>query len=96
MDRCLYIINPAGHGGKGTAAWEAFKTLWPDPIDPEHVMVTNRAGHAREIATSVKGYDVLAAVGGDGTIGEVISGLMDRKGSRPKLALIPTGTGNDM
>jgi diacylglycerol kinase (ATP) len=96
IDKCLYIINPAGHGGKGTAAWEAFKTLWPDPIDPEHVMVTERPGHAREIAASIKGYDTLVAVGGDGTLGEIMSGIMDRPGPRPRLALIPTGTGNDI
>jgi diacylglycerol kinase (ATP) len=96
MNKCLYIINPAGHGGKGTAAWEAFKMLWPDPIDPDHVMVTNRPGHAREIATCAEGFDIFVAVGGDGTIGEVISGIMDREEPRPRLALIPAGTGNDI
>ena len=96
MNRRLYIINPAGHGGKGTAAWDTFKTLWPDPIDPEHVMITERPGHAREIAACAEGVDTLVAVGGDGTIGEVISGIMDREEPRPNLAVIPTGTGNDI
>ncbi|MCP4453899.1 MAG: diacylglycerol kinase family lipid kinase [Planctomycetes bacterium] len=96
MNKHLYIINPAGHGGKGNAAWDAFKTLWPDPINPERVMVTGRPGHAREIATAIQGYDVLVAVGGDGTIGEIMSGIMDRQGPKPRLALIPTGTGNDI
>ena len=96
MSKCLYIINPAGHGGKGTRAWETFKTLWPDPIASQHVVTTERPGHAREIAASAQGYDILAAVGGDGTVGEVISGIMDREGPRPRLALIPTGTGNDV
>ena len=96
MSKCLYIINPAGHGGKGIRAWDTFKSLWPDPIDPAQVVNTERPGHAREIAACAEGVDTLIAVGGDGTIGEVISGIMDREGPKPKLALIPTGTGNDI
>jgi len=96
MSKCLYIINPAGHGGKGIRAWDTFKTLWAEPINPEHVVVTEKPGHAREIAASAEGVDTFIAVGGDGTIGEVISGIMERERPKPKLALIPTGTGNDI
>ncbi len=96
MNNTLYIINPAGHGGAGFKAWEAFQNSWSDPINPEHVVFTERPGHAREIATSVKGYDTIAAVGGDGTVGDVSSGILDREGDRPTMAIIPAGTGNDI
>jgi len=96
MSKTLYIVNPAGRGGAGTMAWNRFKTLWPDPIDPEDVVITQRAGHAREIAYGTEGYDTYATVGGDGTVGEVMSAVMDRPGSRPRLAIIPAGTGNDI
>ncbi len=96
MGRTLYIINPAGHGGTGLRAWERFRTLWPGQIPHEHAVVTNRSGHAREVATSADGYEIVAAVGGDGTVGEVISAIMDRQASKPKLAIIPAGTGNDI
>ncbi|MFC1735081.1 acylglycerol kinase family protein [Candidatus Hydrogenedentota bacterium] len=66
----LYIINPTSHGGAGARAWEAFQHSWRDPINPAHVVFTERPEHAREIATSVKGYDTITAVGGDGTVGE--------------------------
>ena len=96
MNNTLYVINPAGHGGAGAKAWEAFRKSWPDPIDPEHVIFTEHPGHAREIAASVKGYDTIAAVGGDGTVGDISSGILDREGDRPTIAIIPAGTGNDI
>lgn len=96
MNNILYIINPASNGGAGRKAWEAFKSRHATPIDPMHVVHTDYPGHAREIAATRAGYDIVAAVGGDGTVHEVISGIMARKDSRPRLAVIPCGTGNDI
>lgn len=96
MGSVLYIINPAGHGGVGMKVWEEFKSLWPKPIDSEDVIVTERPGHAREIAAARSDYEILAAVGGDGTVGEVMSGIMERRGPKSKVAIIPCGTGNDI
>ena len=96
MARALYVINPAGHGGTGLSAWEDFGALWPKPIDPNHVVVTERRGHARQIAASSADYDTIVAVGGDGTANEVLSGILDRPQPQPRLAIVPAGTGNDI
>jgi len=96
MARSLYVINPAGHGGTGLSAWTRFEALWPHPIDPDCVVVTERRGHAREIATSNADCDTIVAVGGDGTANEVLSGTLDRPQPRPRLAIVPAGTGNDI
>jgi len=96
MNSTLYIVNPASHGGAGAKAWAAFQRVWPHPIDPEHVVFTECPGHARELAISATGYDTIAAVGGDGTVGDVNSGILDRDGDRPTMAIIPAGTGNDI
>lgn len=96
MARTLYIINPAGHGGAGIKAWEKFESSYPDKIPAGDVIVTERPGHAREIARSADGYEILAAAGGDGTVGEVITAIMSRKASDVTLAIIPAGTGNDI
>jgi diacylglycerol kinase family enzyme len=93
MNDVLYIINPAGHGGAGFKAWESFKEIWSDPIDSEHFVFTERPGHAREIVNSNKGIEVFAAVGGDGTVGEIMSAMMDRGNPGLKLAIVPAGTG---
>lgn len=96
MGDALYIINPAGHGGSGLRTWSRFKALWPEPIAEDDVRVTQRSGHAREIAAAATGYETVVAVGGDGTVGEVISGVMDRSQERPRVAIVPGGTGNDI
>jgi len=96
MSKVLYIINPAGRGGTGMETWAEFTKAWGDPIEDAHVRVTKRPGHAREIAATAQEYEVLAAVGGDGTVGEVISGVMDREDTPPHVAIVPGGTGNDI
>ena len=94
--RVLYLVNPAGHGGAGLATWERFAAAWGEPIADDDVRVTEGPGHAREIASGATGYDVVAAVGGDGTVGEVVSGVLDRGGPGCHVAIVPGGTGNDI
>jgi diacylglycerol kinase (ATP) len=77
-------------------AWEKFESNHPDKIHREDVIVTERPGHACEIAVSADGYEILAAVGGDGTVGEVMTAIMSREASDVKLAIVPAGTGNDI
>jgi diacylglycerol kinase (ATP) len=96
MSKTLYIINPAGSGGAGVKAWERLQLEWSTQINSEDVRFTERQGHAREIAASSEGYEILVAIGGDGTAGEILSGIMDNKVPRPKLSIIPAGTGNDI
>ncbi len=78
------------------SVWEQVRTGSSVEIDDVDVRVTERQGHAREIAASAEGYDVLAAVGGDGTVSEVLSGVLDRPDRNQKVAIIPAGTGNDI
>ncbi len=92
----MYIINPAAFGGQGSNAWSKFQSQWLGRLDAEDIFITKRAGDAREIAMSSRDYEILAAVGGDGTAGEILSGIMEHRDTRPKLAIIPGGTGNDI
>ena len=96
MGRNLFIVNPGASGGQGEVAWNRFTDLWPDAIDPEDVRVTEGPGHAREIAASADGYEILTAVGGDGSVNEIFNGVMKKDGPHPRLAIIPAGTGNDI
>jgi len=96
MGKTLFIVNPGASGGQGEVAWNRFRNLWPDAIDPEDVRITNGPGHAGEMAASADGYDILATVGGDGSVNEILNGIMKRDGDHPCLAIIPAGTGNDI
>jgi diacylglycerol kinase (ATP) len=59
---------------------------------------TEYPAHATQIAASAAddGYQTVVALGGDGTVHEVINGLMRIPAERrPRLAMVPIGSGND-
>jgi diacylglycerol kinase (ATP) len=59
---------------------------------------TEYPGHAAELALAAAqaGYQTVVALGGDGTVHEVMNGLMQSEPSRrPCMGVVPTGSGND-
>ena len=59
---------------------------------------TDYPGHATELTrrAAEMGYDLVVVLGGDGTVHEVINGLMQvPKEIRPALGIVPLGSGND-
>ena len=60
------------------------------------VRVTWEKGDARRFVSEADKVDLLIAAGGDGTLNEVLHGLMDlSEDSRPILGIVPLGTAND-
>jgi lipid kinase YegS len=60
------------------------------------VRVTWEKGDARRFVSEAGMADLVIAAGGDGTLNEVVHGLMDfSEGSRPILGIVPLGTAND-
>lgn len=58
---------------------------------------TEHAGHATTLAATADDYDVVVAIGGDGTVHEVVNGLMQQpQETRPALGVVPIGSGNDL
>lgn len=95
----MLVCNPhAGSGGRGriVAIAEAARR-WFGSVD---LRVTEAAGHAIELAREAdeEGCELVVAVGGDGTISEVVAGLLGEDGGRePSCALgvVAAGTGGD-
>jgi diacylglycerol kinase (ATP) len=59
---------------------------------------TDYPSHANELAAAAarEGYETVVALGGDGTVHEVINGLMQAgEPRRPRLGVVPLGSGND-
>ncbi len=96
-DKYLVIINPMSRMGKGLrkALW-LISRLVIRRIDFETVL-TRTAGHAEKIVAELDHHiDAIVAIGGDGTVQEIVNGLMKRPpDDRPVLAVIPAGRGND-
>ena len=60
------------------------------------VRVTLEKGDARRFVAEAGEVDLLIAAGGDGTVNEVVHGLMDlSRAARPVLGVVPLGTAND-
>ena len=94
--KLMLIINPAaGRGGYKSNLGEALKTLDNGGFRTS-LFFTSGLGDATDFAARYgTGYDTVACIGGDGTLSEVIAGLMRLK-DPPKLAYIPMGTANDV
>ncbi|MDZ4064499.1 MAG: diacylglycerol kinase family protein [Coriobacteriia bacterium] len=92
--RTLVIANPAAKHGESAKLLPVVEKLLNDL--PHDTVVTESSGHAATLAQQTSGYDLVVAVGGDGTVHEVLNGLMSiAPHERPALGVLPTGSGND-
>lgn len=93
MKNIAFIVNPiSGTRTKGRVAKLIRELLDPQQFSPT-VVVTEYAGHATQLAHqfALEGYYAVVAVGGDGTVNEVATGLA---GSNTALGIVPNGSGN--
>ena len=93
--KILLIINPvAGKMKSKNALFDIVQTLCNFDCVPT-IYITKRAGEAMEVAQRESGnYDVIACCGGDGTLNEVINGVL-ASGKESNIGYIPAGTTND-
>src|SRR6478735_11166700 len=99
ISRVVAVINPLSGAGLDPRAATARTALLREVcgrhgLTPE-VHVTERGGHARELAAAAAaaGADLVIVWGGDGTVNEAGSALV---GSATALALVPAGSGNGL
>ncbi len=93
------IINPMA--GRVSRASVASRAELASAVAERHghradVFVTERGGHARELAAAAvrRGAHLVVAWGGDGTINEVVSALVGNE--RVAMAIMPAGSGNGL
>ena len=91
----LLIINPVAGKMKSRNALFDIVKVFTDHDFTVTVKITKRRGHATEIAAEDGGkYDVVVCCGGDGTLNEVVKGIVGRGLSTP-IGYIPAGSTND-
>lgn len=88
----IIIVNPAAGRGKAGAALGRIQGWVRDWIPEAELLVSEYPGHAVEIVQQAPPDSRIVAVGGDGTVHEILGGI----GPGHKLGIVPIGSGNDI
>ena len=96
----MVIVNPKAGRGRGLTDWPVISNQMNRAGILFTCVFTEHKYHAVELTVKAlqDGYRRLVAVGGDGTVHEVVNGIFHQKEVAPSevtLSVIPTGTGND-
>lgn len=98
MRRALVICNPVAGRGRAKRAWpEVERGLRSAGLDFD-VTDTETPGHAEALAERApQKYEAVIAVGGDGTVHEIVNGLLRASGARATtpMGVVPVGSGDD-
>jgi len=92
--KALFIINPISGGKKKDGVPELIDQNLDKGVFDSTIVFSDGISHARIIASeAVNKYDVVIAVGGDGTVNEIASAIV---GSNTALGVVPYGSGNGL
>jgi YegS/Rv2252/BmrU family lipid kinase len=97
----LVIVNPASAGGRTARQWPRVAALLRTAGIQYEAHHTRERGEATTVAREAlrSGRERIVAVGGDGTLNEVLNGFFDEHGKPlgdgAVLGVIPSGTGGD-
>src|SRR5436309_10000638 len=93
--RTVFLVNPASENGATGRRWPEIANGGAAAGLSGDALLSERPGHLTELARRAAddGAELLVAVGGDGTVHEVVNGIAGRAGV--DLAIVPQGTGRD-
>jgi YegS/Rv2252/BmrU family lipid kinase len=100
----VVIINPRSAGGKTEGRWPRYRELIHEAYGPFEAVLTSGPGDAtrQTRAALQRGASLVVAMGGDGTINEVVNGFFSEDPDAPRslapqaaFAVLPAGTGGD-
>jgi YegS/Rv2252/BmrU family lipid kinase len=98
-DRVAFLVNPASDNGRTGRLWPEISHRAAEAGLVGEALLSERPGQLGELAlrAAAEGAQLVVAVGGDGTVNEVVNGLMSipAGGLVPELAVVPRGTGRD-
>jgi diacylglycerol kinase (ATP) len=92
--KALFIINPISGGKKKDGVPDLIKKNLNAETFETIIVFSDSVAHARQIAAEAANkFNVIVAVGGDGTVNEVASAIT---GSNSALGIVPYGSGNGL
>lgn len=100
QQKTVFIINPRAGNGTASAKWLALSRFAEEQLGAFTTCFTERAGDATRLTHEyvTAGADLIIAVGGDGTLHEIINGFMEISSPaahNARLGVVPFGTGCD-
>lgn len=100
MADVLFIVNPASGAGRAGREWSAIASWLPSTGIQYEATLTTRPLEATEMAERAvrESRPLVVAVGGDGTLNEVVNGFFHNGAPIPtstRLGMVPLGTGGD-
>ena len=96
--KTVAIVNPTAGYRRARRVWPRLLASLGEPGANVATWWTERPGHAETLAARARreGFDRVVAVGGDGTLLEVVNGLWwEPQGPLPSVGVVPFGTGCD-
>jgi diacylglycerol kinase (ATP) len=92
-----FVVNPASGNGVAGRRWPQVAELAAAYGLAGDAFLTEAPGHATDLAEQAvaEGARLLVVVGGDGTLNEVVNGVVRTARTDVDLALVPSGTGDD-
>ncbi|MCF8359805.1 MAG: diacylglycerol kinase family lipid kinase [Prolixibacteraceae bacterium] len=97
MEKIYLIYNPFSGNRKSISILERVLPIFEGGGITLDILETKYQGHARELAQTLpyEGYDALCIIGGDGTMHEVVNGMLKREDKKKlPVGILPGGTGN--
>ena len=90
------ILNPAADNGRGGLHQDSITKIAEAHALVDFV-VSESGNHARQLAQEAAeaGYSLVIAAGGDGTVHQIVNGIMAVPDTKTMLGVIPIGSGND-
>jgi diacylglycerol kinase (ATP) len=98
MRSSIIIVNEKANWGSGQRKVRQVMAFLDGQGSPSSMLTTQYPGHARELAATAatQGIDTVIVLGGDGTVNEVVNGLLTSGQSlMPCIGIIPSGSSND-
>ena len=100
LGKTLVIVNPIAGAGNGAKLWPSIKSRLAEQGMAFDCVMTGAPSHAIALArdAAAAGYGMIVSMGGDGTLNEVVNGLLAVQGAGAPditVGVIPVGTGGD-
>lgn len=93
----LVVVNPHGGRKRGSQLADVVRPVLQSRHARLNVHLTEFSGHAQQLVHSLDlgAYDAVVVIGGDGTLHEIVNGMLTRRdGCAVPIGLIPGGSGN--